>query len=63
MDNEIILSKQKVLKDHPEWKNVVVKPDLTTNQPDYAKKQHPSLDTLLKKIEIPIFSNYVFSLK
>ena len=39
VDNEIILSKQKVLKDHPEWKNVVVKPDLTTNQPDYAKKQ------------------------
>ena len=26
-------------------------------------KDHPSLDTLLKKIEIPIFSDYVFSLK
>ena len=27
------------------------------------KVNHPSLDTLLKKIEIPIFSDYVFSLK
>ena len=38
LDKEFILSKGKVLKDNPQWKNVVVKPDMTKNQRDYAQK-------------------------
>ena len=43
VDKEFILSKGKVLKDHPQWKNVVVKPDMTANQRDYAKKRGDDL--------------------
>ena len=43
IDKEFILTKGKVLKDHPQWKNVVVKPDMTANQRDYAKKRGDDL--------------------
>jgi len=43
VDKELILSKGKVLKDHPQWKNVVVKPDMTANQRDFAKKRGDDL--------------------
>ena len=45
-DKEFILSKGKVLKDHPQWKNVVVKPDMTANQRDFAKKRGDDLAAL-----------------
>ena len=45
-DKEFILSKGKNLKDHPQWKNVVIKPDMTTNQRDYAKKRGEDLDAV-----------------
>ena len=45
-DKEFILGKGRVLKDHPQWKNVVVKPDMTANQRDFAKKRGDDLAAL-----------------
>ena len=45
-DKEFILSKGKNLRDHPQWKNVVIKPDMTANQRDYAKKRGEDLDAV-----------------
>ena len=45
-DKEFILSKGKNLKDHPQWKNVVIKPDMTANQREYAKKRGEDLDAV-----------------
>ena len=37
-DKEDILSKAHTLKEHPEWKKVFIKPDLTRNQRDFIQK-------------------------